>query len=308
MLWAKRAAIFWAGLQEGGKFSWRGSTSPLTWPYRELRVATQRRWRTRWRLRWAKGEPGSLRSIPSHQGTVTRSHSQPQRHPFLTCGSLLYPLQLLYDGKYCPSCLCLSVFSQRTRDVLPLVCLWHSMVSRAAVIYRDCDESTKPQAAAVFTLLVSKFGEFDRKAVECVFIWEEARRDWLCLLSDCCLCVSSTTNRDSLLFIWTPAQTSDLSKWVANPSPSYCGARAGVPAMLPPSGPKGRLHQVYKERNDYRSWGALLHIWIKLHEAFFSWAAQSQINRIKWRVKRKKKSLHHLCICSWSEVSSSRLH
>lgn len=50
------------------------------------------------------------------------------------------------------------------------------------------------------------------------------RRDWLCLLWGCCLSVSSTTNRDSLLFIWTPAHTFDLSKWVANPSQSYCGA------------------------------------------------------------------------------------
>lgn len=69
--------------------------------------------------------------------------------------------------------------------------------------------------------------EFDRKAVECVLTWGEARQDWFCLLSDCCLCVSSTTNRDSLLFIWTPAQTFDLSKWVANPSQSYCGGPCG---------------------------------------------------------------------------------
>lgn len=45
---------------------------------------------------------------------------------------------------------------------------------------------------------------------------------------------------DSLLFIWTPAQTFDLSKWVANPSLGYC--RAPVPATLPPSGRKGELN------------------------------------------------------------------
>lgn len=45
---------------------------------------------------------------------------------------------------------------------------------------------------------------------------------------------------DSLRFIWTPAQTFDLSKWVANPTQSYC--RAPAPAMLPPSGLKGELN------------------------------------------------------------------
>ena len=73
----------------------------------------------------------------------------------------------------------------------------------------------------------SSDSEFDRKAVECVLTWGEARQDWFCLLLDCCLSVSSTTNRDSLLFIWTPAQTFDLSKWVANPTQSYCGGPCG---------------------------------------------------------------------------------
>lgn len=155
---------------------------------------------------------------------------------------------------------------------------------------RDCDESTKPQAAAVFTLLLSEFGEFDRKAAECVFIWEEARRDWLCLLSDCCLCVSSTTNRDSLLFIWTPAQTSDLSKWVANPSPSYCGARVGVPAMLPPSGPKGELHRVYTAAFMDKIVWSIFQLSCTNSDKLYSWIV----------VKCEKKK--GLCT-TWSEVS-----
>lgn len=85
--------------------------------------------------------------------------------------------------------------------------------------------------------------------MECVFIWGEVRRDWLCLLSDCCPSVSSTTNRDSLLFIWTPAHTFDLSKWVANPSQSYCGGPlVAIPATLPPCGLAGELQQVYTSK------------------------------------------------------------
>ncbi len=95
--------------------------------------------------------------------------------------------------------------------------------------------------------------EFDRKAVECVFIWGEVRQDRFCLLLDCCLSVSSTTNRDSLLFIWTLAQTFDLSKWVANPTQSYCGALVAIPALLPPSGLKGELHRFYTSGPVYRS-------------------------------------------------------
>lgn len=78
----------------------------------------------------------------------------------------------------------------------------------------------------------------------CVYL-REVRRDWFCLLLYCCLSVSSTTDRDSLLFIWTPAQTFDLSKWVANPSQSYCGAHVAIPAILPPAGPTRELHQFY---------------------------------------------------------------
>lgn len=42
---------------------------------------------------------------------------------------------------------------------------------------------------------------------------------------------------DPQLFIWTPAPTSDLSKWVSNLSQLPEG-----PTMLPPSGPRGEFN------------------------------------------------------------------
>lgn len=72
-----------------------------------------------------------------------------------------------------------------------------------AVIYRDGDEPTKPRQRSL-----------DSEECGCL------REDWL-FASQCCLSVSSTTNTDLLLFIWTLAHTFDLSNWRTNPRHSY---------------------------------------------------------------------------------------
>jgi len=53
--------------------------------------------------------------------------------------------------------------------------------------------------------------------------------------SDCCLSFSSTTVGDSPLFIWTLAQTFDLSKWGLIPAKATVGASSTFSATLPPS-------------------------------------------------------------------------
>lgn len=207
-------------------------------------------------LRWAKGETGSL---------VSRARSlehppPPRNHKEVTFPTLTLSLFLLLGASGALYSICMMVnivphvsvepYSLREPEMCSFSFAFDTAWYLKPPWFTKIVTSLQSRRPRRYLHCYSLNSEFVRTAVECVFIWGWVRRDWFCLLLDCCLSVSSTTDRDSLLFIWTPAQTFDLSKWVANPSPSYRGALVAIPSMLPPSGLKGVLHQFCTSRSD----------------------------------------------------------
>lgn len=127
-------------------------------------------------------------------------------------------------GKYCPSCISFTSLSQGTRDV--------RLPSTQHGVSNPSDLQSLTGSVPIYTVTVLIRSLTAEPWNVCLF----ERRIWFCLLLECCLCVSSTTNGDPRLFIWRRAQTFDLSKWVANPCHSYCGTLVVTTEMLPPSG------------------------------------------------------------------------